>query len=688
LNDLQQRHKNIILQSNKKNNGLAYTRNAGWDIVRTDYVFFIDDDDLLERTTLEKFYFTLASEPEISFVSSFLRAFGDKSYDWKRGDQYGYINLLENSMISCAMFKNIKERYSVIDTCTGCEDWDHWLRLANKGYTGYTIPDILFLYRKCAAIDKDSKRVWKFSDMSVYVDRYKKAYPNLYANPLEYPYPYRDFYKLEKGDFYNGYGKIKNLKYTDLKYCGEIDLKTHMDKTFKQKLELWKPPSFKYVLQPDLFDDDHYKKTIDNNVSYRSYIKDGQFIPWHCVPYKQPETKPYKYLFDKNSAVHTNTDLLLIIPWMNMGGADRFNLNLSQHMKNINKKMTIIATECNLFEKNINTWYNLFKETTDDIHVLYEFLSIHEYMNYIKHIIHDRRPKNIIISNSLFASTKSQEIRDFITKYKIDCKFSHYVHMEEETWYNGGYARFACDSIPYVDNIFVTSIYLQNWIKKRITPEHHHKVELWMIGTDTNKFTSSIITQSTITQSTNNIIDPVKIITLCRFVDQKKPMQLMNIIKKSQGEFANSIRYTIVGNGPYADKMKQFITDNNLNNVNLIVIHTDDVAKYLQDSHILLQTTEWEGIPSVFFEAISCGVPVISVDVGGSNTLIKNNQNGHLINKGDDDDEIRQYMDVLTNIMSHRIILCKWRNKCLEQRKNIDYHNIFDNIMKKHFKLN
>src|SRR5262245_46110377 len=65
-----------------ENRGLPCARNLGLAHTTGDYVCMLDADDLLEPTCLEKSVAVLDQDPSIAFVSHWLRAFGDESWDW------------------------------------------------------------------------------------------------------------------------------------------------------------------------------------------------------------------------------------------------------------------------------------------------------------------------------------------------------------------------------------------------------------------------------------------------------------------------------------------------------------------------------------------------------------------------------------------------------------------------------
>lgn len=71
--------------------------------------------------------------------------------------------------------------------------------------------------------------------------------------------------------------------------------------------------------------------------------------------------------------------------------------------------------------------------------------------------------------------------------------------------------------------------------------------------------------------------------------------------------------------GDYSEKLDQEIINFNLENyiINLGTIPNKEIAKYYQVSDLFIMPSRGEGFPRVIIEAMGCGVPTISFDVGG-----------------------------------------------------------------------
>ena len=147
LSEISRKFPDIII-INQINSGVAAARNKGINRAKGRYIICLDADDKLEPTYIEKMAMILEAKPELGLVTSDMKIFGVRNEIYIQ-EQYSSRRLLENNMVTtAAMFK--KEAWAVVGGYTsgiGYEDWDFWLKLAEKGFFGIKIPESLFNYR-------------------------------------------------------------------------------------------------------------------------------------------------------------------------------------------------------------------------------------------------------------------------------------------------------------------------------------------------------------------------------------------------------------------------------------------------------------------------------------------------------------------------------------------------------------
>jgi glycosyltransferase involved in cell wall biosynthesis len=137
-----------------ENRGLAAARNLGIRASTGRYLCALDADDLLVPTYFERAVPILDATPELAFVSTWLENFGDEQWLWKQ-DRCDLPALLAECTVSTASLvrRSAVQAVGGFDEkmpAQGYEDWDLWISLVEKGFTGTILPEALFRYRRRA----------------------------------------------------------------------------------------------------------------------------------------------------------------------------------------------------------------------------------------------------------------------------------------------------------------------------------------------------------------------------------------------------------------------------------------------------------------------------------------------------------------------------------------------------------
>jgi len=100
------------------------------------------------------------------------------------------------------------------------------------------------------------------------------------------------------------------------------------------------------------------------------------------------------------------------------------------------------------------------------------------------------------------------------------------------------------------------------------------------------------------------------------------------------------INLKIIGEGPLADQIKQYIKDNKLKNVRLLGYKTGrELHTEIRNARFVILPALWyENNPLAVLESFALGVPVIGSDLGGLPELIKDEKTGFLFKPGNSQD--------------------------------------------------
>lgn len=328
------------------------------------------------------------------------------------------------------------------------------------------------------------------------------------------------------------------------------------------------------------------------------------------ISYESLTAIPWSYGTVDNNAVKKQ-NLLLLIPWMEMGGSDIFNINVVKGLNKEKYHISILTTV-----PSENPWRQRFEEEIYDIFELPSFLDIRNYLLFLDYFIRTRDINIIFISNSYQGYYMLPWIRE---------KYPHiiimdYVHMEEWYWRNGGYARLSGVFHAFTDRTFTC-----NDRTKQVLLEHfkcrEDKVKTLYIGTDIYRFDPEAVQKSQI-YDRYSIDKKLPIILFpCRFHPQKRPFLMLEIVKRLTRRGRNFVVLAVGGGSQHQEVMER-AKELHLDHKIIFAGEQSDMPLFYQDSFLTLICSIKEGVALTAFESLAMGTPVISTDVGGQKELI------------------------------------------------------------------
>ena len=534
---------NRIKVLHKNNAGAAEARDYGIEQSdkNTEYIMFLDSDDVLDKTYFECAYWTLQTHPEASWTYTDTINYEGQEFLWRKWYNPDW-ELDENLLTVTAMVRK-KDLQEV--GCFGLhekkvyEDWYLWLKLKKKKKFPVRMSSLLTWYR---------------------------------VKPIEES-------ELKKS---NAGNKKRALKIIN-------DVKRDI---------VYKKQAIQFPKQ-------------DYN--------------WDIILDEQPNI--VKVRQKKNEKIN----ILMIIPWMVTGGADKFNLDLISRIDREKYDFTVISTV-----PSTNEWRQEFEKYCT-VYDLTTFLDKKDWLSFINHIIEQNNIDIIFNTNSQYG----YNILPYLKARYPEKPIMDYVHMEE--WYirNGGFSRDSSIMQSVIDKTYTC-----NENSKKILVEHFERnieeIETVYIGVDENKYNPELYNKE-------KILNKLKINTngkfilsyICRIAEQKRPFLLIEIIKQLSKRRDDFI-VVIAGDGPLLSEVKEKVKKYKLTNRFIYLGNIKDTQEVYKISDLTLNCSIKEGLALTAYESLAMGVPVVSADVGGQKELI-NEKVGVIVPCIQKETQIREY---------------------------------------------
>ena len=301
-----------------------------------------------------------------------------------------------------------------------------------------------------------------------------------------------------------------------------------------------------------------------------------------------------------------------MFPWMTLGGADRFNINLLEKLYEQGYDITVVTTEVSTY-----VWRQEFEKYTSDIFDLTSFLDKEDWPAFISYLIKSRNIDLVFESNSLYG----YYLIPWLKLKFHDIPFIDYIHMEEWHWRDGGFPRDSIAVEKYLDHTYTCSKYLIDIMFEKMNKQKND-IDVVYIGTDEKKFNPDEVKPSK-DKLLEKIANKKKVIFPCRIAEQKRPYLMVEILNKLVKK-RKDIAFVVVGDGNLLDGVKQKVNEYEISDNIVFIPAKNDIREYYKIADATLICSMIEGLSLTAYESLAMNVPVITADVGGQKELVDN----------------------------------------------------------------
>ena len=164
-----------------------------------------------------------------------------------------------------------------------------------------------------------------------------------------------------------------------------------------------------------------------------------------------------------------------------------------------------------------------------------------------------------------------------------------------------------------------------------------------------------------------------RIISVGRLYPQKNQAMMIRAFAKVAAEFPDW-QLVIYGEGPLRESLELIVDSLELQDRVLLPGRTEQVVEELRKSKIFCMSSDYEGMSNAMIEAICVGLPIVSTKVSGTEELIRDGENGFIVEIGDEE----RFTNCITQLISSPSLQDNMSVKNIQLAKIFNIDHIVD----------
>ncbi|GAB4119422.1 MAG: hypothetical protein Fur005_29360 [Roseiflexaceae bacterium] len=303
--------------------------------------------------------------------------------------------------------------------------------------------------------------------------------------------------------------------------------------------------------------------------------------------------------------------VLMILPAIEIGGADRFVLDLARGLIANGDAVSVVLTRSD----QPHAWLHEFQRITSDIFDLGSFLRPGDIPRFVRGLIESRAISHVWVSNSILG----YQLLPFLRAYCPDIAVLDYNHLEQP-FRHGGWPQAGVEHRALIDLHLTASGYLREWmIARGAEPE---RVEVCTINVDAERWHPDPALRQQVRHTFGFDQHTFVVLIAARLSAQKRIRFAAEILAQLRDRGVPFVAL-IAGDGEDMPWLRGFVRRQKLDQIHLLGAQSHArVRELMAAADLFFLPSESEGIALSIYEAMAMGLPVVAADVGGQRELV------------------------------------------------------------------
>lgn len=351
--------------------------------------------------------------------------------------------------------------------------------------------------------------------------------------------------------------------------------------------------------------------------------------------------------------------LLIIMSAIDVGGAQRFCLNICKYFNSIGYDYQVLFLRKG---KSAELRQEIIKN-----HICFLEFNCDSVMRAIPQIIHhvNKVKPDVMLSTVGNVDFAVSVAKLFIPKVKFYIRKANVVFDNQKNVVNIAKLRYealVCNKLIALTKDMKRD-YLQYGFKEKNIVVINNMVDLEYINQRIKK-----------AEPEHEWFDKTKyslIVANARMVPEKRHdvlIKAFEIVEKIIPE----ARLMILGDGPLREQIEKMVSQSLKDKIAFMGFQSNPYY-YMYHANVFTLTSDYEGFPNVVIEALACGLPVVTTDCKtGPREIIENGKDGYVVERGDYSAVAYALIEILSN-RERRVIFSR---NAIEKAKHYNVEKI------------
>ena len=324
----------------------------------------------------------------------------------------------------------------------------------------------------------------------------------------------------------------------------------------------------------------------------------------------------------------------MVMPWVQTGGVDRAAIDMAAGLPKDEFELSLLTTYPSRHE-----WeWRIAPQVADLIH-LGHFSHVNEQVPYVARFVRDRGIDVLWTVNSWVGLESMMAVKRTLPGVRT----ADFQHTDFQAP-GGDFARQSCKRYDrFIDLRMVSTEYLRKrYAHYGVAPG---KVRVIRAGCDDERdFNPDRVRRGYLQEKLGLPLGTLVVGSIARLVEDKNPVFVARVyahLARQWQDLSRPLHFVFIGEGPLQGAIVSEALREGIDGRHLHFLPANtDVASALRDFSLVLMASRIEGLPLVYFEAMSLGVPVVSTDIEGIPELVNAEVGACVANAPDDTERL------------------------------------------------